>query len=863
MPQRKKMSCTKAQKILCVLLFILVMRLGAFAASAATLNVPQDYPTIQAGIFAAQEGDVVQVDPGTYVECIDFDSKGITIVSSAGPEVTIIDGGGQEAAIVTIRDCEQKQCGLQGFTLRNGYDQFLPVTAIDIIASSPIITGNIIDGNSGPTYGAISVCESSSVIAKNVFRNFSCNDDFFTGVVSSTDGSSPIVMDNLFLNNPCRAIYLAAISGASPMIANNTIVGNRSGMGLGYAVDSASALYLYKNNIIVGNNIGFELLETKWWPDTSFWQNNLVYGNSTNYSGVPDLTGINGNISVVPLFLDPANNDFHLCLGSPAIDAGSTTGLVLPATDFDGNPRVINGNVDIGAYEFDPNAPPRISFEADKVSGVAPLSVQFTSFTTTNVTQYLWDFGDGTSSTEANPLHSFALGIYTVSLNVIAPTGTGTKTRSDLIESYTYYTITASAEAGGVITPPGTSTPRWGNSLTYTVTPNPGYQLTALIVDGATVGGPSTLPETYTFSKIGSDHTITAVFASNLDYFGFQEGNHLESLVTYTHGSTGTETDDITLDTQTSSLLDTELLNGNQILSWLQVTPNSLGTGKQESNGVTVTFAPALPMVKLPLAAKMRWKATSTASELGVSFHATLTAKVSPLELVSVPAGHFMAWPISYSLKGSARGMTVSTESTTWFAPYIGAVKSKDSTSTTSLTAFSVGGGTVSFPPPVVTGTYPASATAGSTVTINGFQFGSSQGTSVVRIGSVECDQILYWTDTQIQCIVPDTASSGAVTVVTDTWTSNDSVILKIPPQITSVAPSSGTWRSTVQIAGTHFGAIRGKVKFGSVRAAVAQWSDTSISCVVPASARLGTCPVTVINSQGQSVLQGAFTVVK
>ena len=174
-----------------------------------------------------------------------------------------------------------------------------------------------------------------------------------------------------------------------------------------------------------------------------------------------------------------------------------------------------------------------------------------------------------------------------------------------------------------------------------------------------------------------------------------------------------------------------------------------------------------------------------------------------------------------------------------------------------------MGGGAVGIPPLVVTGTYPASATAGSTVTINGFQFGSSQGASVVRIGSVECDQILYWTDTQIQCTVPDTASSGAVTVVTDTWTSNDSVILKIPPQITSVAPSSRTRKSTVQIAGTHFGAVAGKVKFGSVRAAVTQWSDTSISCIVPASAHLGARPITVTNSQGQSVLPGAFTVVK
>jgi hypothetical protein len=86
---------------------------------------------------------------------------------------------------------------------------------------------------------------------------------------------------------------------------------------------------------------------------------------------------------------------------------------------------------------------------------------------------------------------------------------------------------------------------------------------------------------------------------------------------------------------------------------------------------------------------------------------------------------------------------------------------------------------------------------------------------------------------------------------------------LKIPPQITSVAPSSGTRKSTAQIAGINFGAVRGQVKFGSVRAAVAQWSDTSITCTVPGTAHMGTCPVTVINSQGESILQEAFIVFK
>lgn len=46
------------------------------------------------------------------------------------------------------------------------------------------------------------------------------------------------------------------------------------------------------------------------------------------------------------------------------------------------------------------------SFTADKESGDSPLSVKFTN-TSTNAVSYKWDFGDGTSSTEKDPTHSF------------------------------------------------------------------------------------------------------------------------------------------------------------------------------------------------------------------------------------------------------------------------------------------------------------------------------------------------------------------------------------------------------------------------------------------------------------------------
>src|SRR5713226_3054867 len=76
--------------------FLLTLGLwGVVPASASTVfDVPGNFPTIQAAIDAAANGDTVVVEPGTYFENIDFKGKLITVRSSQGPSVTTIDGGG-------------------------------------------------------------------------------------------------------------------------------------------------------------------------------------------------------------------------------------------------------------------------------------------------------------------------------------------------------------------------------------------------------------------------------------------------------------------------------------------------------------------------------------------------------------------------------------------------------------------------------------------------------------------------------------------------------------------------------------------------------------------------------------------------
>lgn len=71
------------------------------------------------------------------------------------------------------------------------------------------------------------------------------------------------------------------------------------------------------------------------------------------------------------------------------------------------------------------------SFTQDVDAGPAPLTVHFSSTSTGTITGYAWDFGDGTTSDEADPTHTFvAEGIYTVTLTVTNSGGSDTATET-------------------------------------------------------------------------------------------------------------------------------------------------------------------------------------------------------------------------------------------------------------------------------------------------------------------------------------------------------------------------------------------------------------------------------------------------
>jgi len=115
-----------------------------------------------------------------------------------------------------------------------------------------------------------------------------------------------------------------------------TLTGNSAQSGGGVSQAFLSTLYnciVYSNRATIGPNYFGEWIQF-------------------NYScTTPMPTNGFGNITNAPLFVDYPNGNLRLQSNSPCIDAGFNAYAPGP-TDLDGNPRIVRGTVDIGAYEF-------------------------------------------------------------------------------------------------------------------------------------------------------------------------------------------------------------------------------------------------------------------------------------------------------------------------------------------------------------------------------------------------------------------------------------------------------------------------------------------------------------------------------
>ena len=350
--------------------FLLAVPLAAlsWATDASTyLVLPDgtgDFPTIQAAIDAAADGDVVELADGTFRgpgnRSIEL-AKGLTIRSASGdPERCIIDCEGQYSAPARGLALYGPTTPLiQGLKILHGYEESsagaaalscgVDATILDCIFSdnvtewsqngggvccydcSPVFVGCRFERNVNPgAGGGVAVWGQSAprfercVFSENVTGGG--GGGCFVGYGSAVEFSECIFWGN-------SAVWGAAVScyESGARLNRCTIVGNTASVqGSGLSLNETSSLDL--SNTIVAFNHGGVAVDCSLGPDGAVTLTCCdVFGNEGgDWVGCLEAQlGLNGNISADPLFCGRDASDFGLHRDSPcASEANPTCGLM-------------------------------------------------------------------------------------------------------------------------------------------------------------------------------------------------------------------------------------------------------------------------------------------------------------------------------------------------------------------------------------------------------------------------------------------------------------------------------------------------------------------------------------------------------
>jgi parallel beta-helix repeat protein/predicted outer membrane repeat protein len=443
----------KVTKFVHIIIFLSIL---CSFLSATIINVPGQYPTIQAGINASTDGDTVLVQPGIYYENINYNGHNIVVGSlflttqdSSYIEQTIINGS-QNGSVITFESGEDSTAVLSGFTITNGYA--FKGGGIFCHYSSPSLKNLIVSHNEAEDDGGglwLS-CSNSSLKYIYIFQNTALgnwdNGDGGGAYISAsiTDCSNLTFQDNYAADNgggiACK--YDAFMVLKNSLLKGNISGDNGGGIFFNFDANGSIEKCVLINNISYGGSGAIDLWSSDPWISNCTIHGNFSYGGAGGIGiwldSCPNIinTIISNNSQYGIYFHSSSRPSIQYCdIYNNQTNFGGA--FVLPnlgqivQTNINGTPcdiyynifldpsfiDPINGNyhlqenspcidagnpnsppdpdgtiADIGAYYFHQGVLLDADFIGEPLSGIIPLEVQFTDISTGNIIEWEWDF---------------------------------------------------------------------------------------------------------------------------------------------------------------------------------------------------------------------------------------------------------------------------------------------------------------------------------------------------------------------------------------------------------------------------------------------------------------------------------------
>ena len=388
---------------------------------------------------------------------------------------------------------------------------------------------------------------------------------------------------------------------------------------------------------------------------------------------------------------------------------------------------------------------------------ISPTSASFTSSGGTGSVSVTTQSGCAWTASSAASWMSITSGASgtgsgTMNYSVAANTGTSSQTAASSVAGLAFTvteagvqteTITASAGTGGTISPTGSVSVNYGASQTFSITPNSGYTVGGVTVDGASVGAVTS----YTFSNVTGNHTVAASFTAQTETITASAGT----------GGTISPTGSVSVNYGASQTFTIAPASGYQV------------------SGVTVDGA-SVGAVTSYTFSNVTGNHTIAASFSAVTYTLTVTKTGTGTGSVATnPSGTTFT-------SGTSVTLTATASAGSSFAGWSGACSGTSQTCTVTMNGNTSVGAAFT----VQNETITASAGTGGTI--------SPTGSVSVNYGASQTFSIAPASGYTIAGVTVDGASVGAVTSYTfSNVTGNHTIAASFSDQTETITASAGT----------------------------------------------------------------------